>query len=177
MDEDAEENLVGPTVVGSGQRKDRMMNSRESLVGVLAVIGIGGVLVVRAFKSWFARPATPDPWGPEVTEAMEQPDATAVCPHCQCPHEATRWFCSECGRSVGDYNNLNPYLYLFSLGEVLREGTSGRVRKSWLTVAGYVVLSLIEYAVFAPIYWFFLFRNLSGKTPPDQAAAEPPVMK
>ena len=146
------------------------------MIGVLVAIGIGGVILVRAFKIWFAKPATPDPWGPEVTAAMDEPNATAVCPHCQCPHEVTSWFCSECGRSVGDYNNLNPYLYLFSLGEVLREGTSGRLRKSWLTVAGFIFLSLIEYVVFAPIYWFFLFRNLSRQNPDGPASQAPPVI-
>ena len=152
------------------------MNSPEYTVGVLAAIGVGGWVVVRALKSWFAKPAAPDPWGPEIAEALERPDATPVCPHCQCPHEATRWFCSECGRSVGDYNNLNPYLYLFALGEVLREGTSGRVRKSWLTVTGYIVLSCIEYFVLAPIYWFFLFRNLSRQNNPAPVSEEPPVV-
>jgi hypothetical protein len=71
---------------------------------------------------------------------------------------------------------VNPYLYLFSLGEVLREGTSGRVRKSWLTVAGYVILSLAEYVIFAPIYWFFLFRNLSRKEEQQTAESVPPVI-
>lgn len=152
------------------------MNSSETAIFVLGATVVLGIVTVRLLKAWFAKPATPDPWGPEIAAALEQPDATPVCPHCQCPHEATRWFCAECGRSVGDYNNLNPYLYLFALGEVLREGTSGRVRKSWLTVTGYLVLSLIEYAVLAPIYWFFLFRNLSRQSGPGSSPEEPPVI-
>jgi len=146
------------------------------MVGVLAATGIVGAILVRAAKAWLAQPPSPDPWGPDVAAAMEQPDALAVCPHCQCPHEATRWFCSECGHGVGDYNNLNPYLYLFSLGEVLREGTSGRVRKSWLTVTGFIFLSLIEYLVFAPISWFLLFRNLSRQTTEPSLTDKPPVL-
>lgn len=135
---------------------------------------MGGYFLWRLLL-WFRKPVPPDPWGPDLAAALELPDATPICPHCQTPHALNRWFCSECGRAVGDFNNVNPYLYLFSLGEVLREGTSGRVRKSWLTVAGYVILSLAEYVIFAPIYWFFLFRNLSRNDHPSPAASLPPV--
>lgn len=153
------------------------MNLKEMELIVIVATVLIGWLVVRSFRAWLAKPVSPDPWGPEVAEALEQPDATPLCPRCQCPHELNHWFCPECGHSVGDYNNFSPYLYLFSLGEVLRDGTSGRFRKSWLTVTGYLMLSLIEYVVFAPIYWFFLFRNLSAKPPTDQAAVESPVIK
>ncbi|HEU5072347.1 MAG TPA: zinc ribbon domain-containing protein [Verrucomicrobiae bacterium] len=152
------------------------MTSPELQVGITVVIGLLLWLGVQAFKAWLTRPAAPDPWGPDVAKAMEQPDATPICPHCQSPHAAQSWFCPECGRVVGDYNNLNPYLYLFSLGEVLREGTTGHVRKSWLTVAGFLLLSLIEYLVLAPIYWFFFFRNLSQEPDVGAASGEPPVI-
>ena len=107
---------------------------------------------------------------------MAQPDATPVCPHCQCPHETTQWFCPEGGRAVGDYNNLSPYLYIFSLGEVLREGTSGHFRKSWFTIAGFLLVSFAEYFVLAPIYWFFLFRNVVRPASSPPVAEAPPVL-
>jgi hypothetical protein len=51
-------------------------------------------------------------------------------------------------------------LYLFALGDGLRTGTTGRFAVTPLTVAGYLILSTCEYLVFAPIYWFFLIRNI-----------------
>jgi hypothetical protein len=152
------------------------MNSNEYWIGIVAIVAIGGWLAFRLLQRWFSAPVSPDPWGPEVADALDQPDATAVCPHCQCPSERTRWFCPECGRAVGDYNNLNPYLYLFSMGEVLREGTTGRVRKSWLTIVGFVFLSLIEYTLLAPVYWFLLFRNLSRQRGPQPPVEGPPIL-
>lgn len=152
------------------------LSQAEWTVAIMGAAVIAGYFVWRLYCYWSRPPRTPDPWGPEVTEALRSPDATPVCPHCQCLQVANRCFCPECGHAVGDYNNVSPYLYLFSLGEVLREGTSGRVRKSWLTVTGFIMLSLVEYVVFAPIYWFFLFRNLvrtKDHTPTEEA---PPVI-
>jgi hypothetical protein len=55
---------------------------------------------------------------------------------------------------------LMPYLNLFSEGEVLRNGVHDKQPQNALIVAGYLILSLNLYVVFAPIYWIFLFRNL-----------------
>jgi hypothetical protein len=151
-------------------------NAAELRVALVATVAVAGFILWRGLVRWFRRPASPDPWGPEITEALKSPESTPICPHCQTPHEHARWFCSDCGRAVGDYNNWNPYLYLFSIGEVLREGTSGPIRKSWLTVVGYLILSLAEYLIFAPLYWYFLFRNLARKpapTEPSGPAARP----
>ena len=144
-----------------------------ALIGAAVIVGY---LLWRFVRYWKRLPVSPDPWGHEIAEALESPDATPVCPHCQYPNVANRWFCPECGCAVGDYNNVNPYLYLFSLGEVLRTGTSGPVRKSWLTVTGFILLSLLEYVVFAPVYWFFLYRNLSGKTALKPEEDAPPII-
>jgi hypothetical protein len=152
------------------------LSASEWTVAIMGAAVITGYFVWRLARYWVTLPVTPDPWSQEIAEALESPDATPVCPHCQCPHGANRWFCPECGRAVGDYNNLNPYLYAFSLGEVLRAGTSGRVRKSWLTVGGFVLLSLLEYIVFAPIYWFFLFRNLAQTNDDAPTEEAPPVI-
>jgi hypothetical protein len=152
------------------------LSQSEWAVGLIGAAIVAGYFLWRVWRRWVRLPATPDPWGQEIAEALESPDATPVCPHCQCPEMANRWFCPECGHAVGDYNNVSPYLYLFSLGEVLRAGTSGRFRKSWLTVTGFIILSLTEYVVFAPIYWFFLFRNLAHMNDRRRTESAPPVL-
>jgi len=152
------------------------LSGAEWTIAMSGAAVVAGYFIWRLFAGWFRKPAQPDPWGADVAEALDSPDAMPICPHCQTPHALNRWFCPECGRAVGDYNNVNPYLYLFSLGEVLREGTSGRIRKSWLTVAGYLILSLAEYAIFAPVYWFFLFRNLLRQDTRTTAEPVPPVI-
>ena len=53
-----------------------------------------------------------------------------------------------------------PYLNAFSQGEVLRNGVFDRMRASPLILVGYLLVSLKGYLVFAPVYWFFLARNL-----------------
>ena len=101
----------------------------------------------------------PDPWDQTVELGIHQPEALPVCHHCFSPHEHDKWFCSECGAAVGPYNNYLPYVDIFSQGEMLRAGTNGHVRQNFLTVAGYFLISLNLYFVFAPVYWYFLFRN------------------
>ena len=84
-------------------------------------------------------PARPDPWDGEVENQLQT--APEICPHCSTPQPPTAWFCEHCGRAVGPYNNLMPFLYVFSEGEVLRNGTQDRLRKSPLIVIGYFLIS------------------------------------
>jgi predicted metal-binding membrane protein len=53
-----------------------------------------------------------------------------------------------------------PYIQVFSEGEVLRNGVNDKLRQNALIVAGYLLVSLNFYLVFAPIYWLLLFKNL-----------------
>lgn len=101
-----------------------------------------------------------DPWGPEVDAAIHGPDALPVCHHCFTPQEDPNWFCPECGAAIGPYNNLMPYLYLFSEGEVFRSGVIGHWRPSALIIAGYVLVALVAASIFAPVYWYFLWQNV-----------------
>ena len=103
---------------------------------------------------------TPDPWGPEVDAAIHGPDALPVCHHCFTPQEDPNWFCPECGAAIGPYNNLMPYVQLFSEGEVFRTGVTGHWRPSALIVVGYLLASVGVAAIFAPVYWYFLLQNL-----------------
>lgn len=123
---------------------------------------------------WIRRaPRTDDPWGRDADEAVNHYGAIPLCHHCLTPQQHSGWFCPECGATVGPYCNYLPYVYIFSQGEVLRAGVSERMRRSRLITFGYVLLSLGMFAFAAPIYWFFLFRNLRrGSEPPVEA---PPV--
>ncbi|HEU0039021.1 MAG TPA: hypothetical protein VFR76_07085, partial [Verrucomicrobiae bacterium] len=44
--------------------------------------------------------------------------------------------------------------------EVFRNGVTERMRISTLTVVGYLILSSGAYLMFAPVYWYFFFKNV-----------------
>jgi hypothetical protein len=138
-----------------------------------ALVILGGTAgALYAFGRWVAMGKTsmPEPWGAEVDAAVHQPDAVAVCHRCFAPQDPESWFCPECGAAEGRYNNYLPFINIFSEGEVLRAGVSGHVRPSLLIVGGYLLLSASAYFVFAPVYWYFLFKNLSRQTDPNENA-------
>jgi hypothetical protein len=129
------------------------------------VAGLGVVFLVLAgmwrFIIWVREaPQKPDPWDAEVERRLDEPEAVEICHHCFNPQTPNAWFCEHCGSAVGPYNNMMPYLNVFSEGEVLRNGATDRLRHNPLIIAGYLLVSLNVYAVFAPIFWFFLFKNL-----------------
>ncbi len=65
-----------------------------------------------------------------------------------------------------------PYVNIFSEGEVLRNGVTDKLRASPLTIIGYLIYSLGNYFIFAPIYWIFFFKNLKRlkELPEDEDA-------
>jgi hypothetical protein len=133
-------------------------------VGFLALAGLWRLIV------WVREaPQKPDPWDAEIERQLEEPEAVEICHHCFSPQPPTAWFCEQCGSAVGPYNNLMPYLNAFSEGEVLRNGATDRLRTKPLVIAGYLLISLSVYTIFAPVFWFFLFKNLkrSGADNPE----------
>lgn len=134
-------------------------------------------IAIYTFILWVIdAPSTADPWGKEVEEVMNRDDAVPVCHHCFTPQSHNGWFCPECGAVVGPYCNYMPYLYIFSEGEVLRAGVMERIRRRPLIVLGYIAFSLGMFAVAAPIYWFFLFKNLT-RSPHAIDANGPPMLE
>ena len=130
------------------------------IVGGLAV---GGLMIAALWRLvvWVRdAPRTPDPWDAEVEQKLQEPETQEVCHHCSTPQPPAAWFCSHCGRAVGPYNNLMPYVQVFSEGEVLRNGVSGRFRNRPLVTIGYLLIALAINPFFAPIYLFLLFFNL-----------------
>jgi hypothetical protein len=130
------------------------------------MVGFSAIAALALFVGWRLlvwiknAPLSPDPWNRAIDQTVHQPDAVPICHHCLTPASPTGWFCECCGCAVGPYNNYMPYLYIFSQGEVLRNGVTERIQINALTVGGYLLISLSGYVVFAPLYWFFLFRNL-----------------
>lgn len=122
-------------------------------IGALALAALWKLIV------WVRdAPVKPDPWDSEVDLQLQ--DAPEVCPHCSTPQPANAWFCAHCGRAVGPYNNLMPYLQIFSEGEVLRNSASRHFRNRPLIMVGYFLLGLTFFPLFLlPVYWYSLLRN------------------
>ena len=136
----------------------------------------GGGLVFAAFWRFIVwvreAPTTPDPWDAEVEHQLSEPEAVEVCPHCLTEQSPTAWFCMGCGRAIGPYNNLMPYVQIFSEGEVFRNGTSGQFRNRPLILIGYFLVTLGTYPLFAPIYWFSLLLNWKRPSAEPEPAEE-----
>lgn len=141
---------------------------------IVANIGIA-ILALAALWRFFLwvreAPATPDPWDAEIEQKLSEPDAQEVCPHCSTPQPPDVWFCAHCGRAVGPYNNLMPFIQVFSEGEVFRNGTSGQFRKRPLILIGYLLITASTFAFLAPIYWLSLLLNWN-RSPGGQEPAE-----
>jgi len=156
------------------------MSPSEFKALVLGATVVTGLLAAHVLRVWRKRPVAPDPWGPDVAEALEKSDATPICTHCQCPHEASRWFCPECGRAVGQFISVMPPLCYFELGDSLREGSRGKFRPSSITVAGFVIFGLAAFAALTPLFFLYpvylwlLFRNLPRQK--NAVAEEPPII-
>ena len=131
----------------------------NQLVGCLALGGLVFAGFWRLIVWVRSSPIHPDPWDAATEEKLSALETVEVCHHCSTPQPANAWFCEYCGSAVGPYNNLMPYVCIFSQGEILRNGVNARMRKSPLTVFGYLLYSLGNYAVFAPLYWFLLFKQ------------------
>jgi len=137
-------------------------------LALLFLVGLWGLIV------WVREaPVRPDPWDAEVERKLSEPETPEVCPHCSTPQLPTAWFCRHCGKAVGPYNNLMPFVQIFSEGEVLRNGMTGRFRNRPLVVIGYLLITLGINPFIAPIYWFFLLSNLKhprdGRESPEES--------
>jgi hypothetical protein len=130
------------------------------MVAELVAAGLALAGLWRLFVWVRDAPCKPDPWGIEIEASLQQADATPICHRCLSPYQDNAWFCETCGAAVGPCNNLMPYVHIFSEGEVFRNGVSDKLNANPLTIAGYLLVSLTTYNLFAPIYWFFFFKNL-----------------
>jgi len=146
----------------------------------LTVVMLGCLVLVcyglRLFVHWLVDgPKLPEPWSDQVEADLARNEGTPLCCRCLEPHDDSTDFCPHCGAPVGTYTNLLPYPYLFSLGDLLRVGTSGAFHRTPVTVIGFFLLGLAEYTIFAPYYWYHLFlRNLNRQQPEARPAGTLP---
>ena len=136
----------------------------------------GRPLIQRTYRFFFERkPLYEDPWSPEDDAAAKHPAASKLCLRClqPIPPAPQVWFCPNCGAATGDCNNSMPFLYIFSMGELLRRGVVGKPEKGFLPKLFLVFFSIGQYAVFAPIYWFCMYLKSIGE-PIHDGIAPPP---
>jgi hypothetical protein len=141
----------------------------------VAQIAIGGLVLAGCWRVivWVRNaPVRPDPWDAEFEQKMQDPATPLTCHHCSTPQPPDAWFCEHCGRAVGPYNNLMPYVHVFSEGEVFRNGTSGQFRDRPLILAGYCLMSIGVFSFFAPVYWITMLLNLNRPESPQESVPE-----
>ena len=119
-------------------------------------------------------PVPPDSWDAEITRSLESPEATPVCHHCFTPQEHDRWFCPVCGSATGPYNNVMPYINIFSAGEVARNGVYNRIEHSGFSLFSYLAFSVFEYTVFAPVYWWRFYQHWITPAPKEPLDLDDP---
>lgn len=125
---------------------------------VHAVIALGLLYAMLRFMvrdGWASTTSASPGQENETADAL----GTPLCHRCLTPHPEGFHYCPKCGASVGMYNNLDPYDMILSTGELLRIGTTEKVPMSSFRLCGFLLASLAQYHVFAPVYWFVLFRN------------------
>lgn len=118
-----------------------------------------GEILTSRIRAWWRSLDTPNPWSDELDVAVRAPDAIPVCHRCATPCDLPVWFCPSCGAAVGPYNNVMPYIYIFSIGEALRSGVGPEAHFTPFRIVAYVSIGVAEYTVFAPLYLLQLYRN------------------
>jgi hypothetical protein len=145
-------------------------SDREMLVGIIAIIVLALYAFVLLIKRLTTGPVSPDPWDAETAAKLEDANMQVLCHRCLVPNEPLADFCENCGAPVGKYTNYLPFPQVFSIGHTLRVGADGEYKRSPITVLGYFLLALGEYTVFAPVYWYWLFRSMPRKASDSRSA-------
>ena len=158
-----------------------MVAGDEKELTALVLLGFLCLVIYRVVLWVMGARRTADPWGAEVDEALNADDTRPLCHHCLTPQEHNGWFCPECGAVVGPYANYMPYVNIFSQGEVLRAGVSERLRRTPLTLIGYVLLSFAFFIDLVPLfliwapplYLIFFVAHLRRQNPDN--SVPPPI--
>ena len=116
-------------------------------------------VITKRFREWWSSSDSPNPWPDEVDVALHEPDAVPVCFRCVTPCEDTEWFCPTCGAAIGPYNNVMPFIYIYSIGEALRSGVGPEAHFTRFRTVAYIAIGLAQFGVYAPLYLFRLCLN------------------
>jgi hypothetical protein len=142
------------------------MSQRDATVVAVALLIVLTFAIHRLIQHCRQLVPKPDPWDTEVEASLDSQDATPVCHRCFTEHEANTLFCPKCGTAVGDYNNVLPWINVFSEGEVLRNSLFDRLRVNMLTVIGFFLFSIAFAAITAvgivllPVLWVMFAKNV-----------------
>ena len=137
--------------------------------------------IVRVFREWQQQPLgevlvgmtmAGDPETDVEEWETVASDALPVCHHCILPQHPAAYFCFNCGRATGPYNNILPFERIASMGEVARSAVSAEARFSPLRTLGYVLFGLLQYQIFSPLYFIRLYRNYRRLASGDGCEAE-----
>lgn len=61
---------------------------------------------------------------------------------------------------VSPYGNWMDYIYVFSIGEILRSGVEPNVKPTIWMAFGYTILAFAEFPPLAPFYLYRVFKNM-----------------
>lgn len=147
----------------------------EMVVAAVATTVIALYALWRLGQWFFGGQASPNPWDDQVEQSIQEPDATPICRRCLEPYEESARYCSHCGLPVDSLVPLSPFHQVFAIGDVLLTGTQRKFPVNYVTVTGYVLFSTVQYLVFAPLYWFWLLRNVRRIRAEANAAGDTPA--
>lgn len=100
-------------------------------------------------------------WYPEHDACPE--DAVPLCLNCLKAEDGHQWFCGDCGWPTSFNGTQMPFIKVHCLGAYFRSGVDGSVPLTPFRITGLVCTSLIQYHVFAPLYWYRLHQAGHGK--------------
>ena len=129
----------------------------------MIVVGFGIYRFVERFRRLIPRA---DPWSDEVQAAVCDESDVPVCHRCLTEQEANTLFCPKCGTAVGEYNNILPWVQVFSEGEVLRNSLFDRLRVNIVTIAGFFVFTIALGVItgigliLMPFMWVMFVKNI-----------------
>lgn len=133
----------------------------ENFIGGVALAGA----LALAFVAWLHRQfqkMPKDPWPDEIDREVRSSEARPVCTNCLFPHAGHHWICPHCGFPGGEYLTVMPYLQVFPLGEFFLRGVTGAPERNAPKTIMFVIVALLNYNIFAVIYWYWMVRRAVG---------------
>ena len=116
------------------------------------------LLIIRIGYYWIKIDPQPDPWDGIISET-EISRTHIICRHCLSVEQINAYFCSNCKRNIGNYNNVMPFLWIGVMGEFLLDGVQNKQKKSIFNNFMFCLLALGQYTILAPWYLYRVFSK------------------